>query len=227
LYYAGCAGTGQEVGAVKKFGRAKSSASSIARAERDRDWIELRRQGLLESEIASRYEVRQQTVSKAILKYVRNLPALAADDLRRIEAERLDALYAALAPAIAKGDPRSIEAAVRISERRAKLLGLDAPNTHRITGPDNWPVQIMNLLAHEPPIDIEMIKRIQDLEPIVKPAGADDYNVDEDLLSITDSSSDEDGSSTTDAVSELEPYSLKRTEDDARRGSSRGFIRVR
>jgi hypothetical protein len=29
-----------------------------------------------------------------------------------------------LAPAIAKGDPRSIEAAVCISERRAKLLGL-------------------------------------------------------------------------------------------------------
>ena len=72
-----------------------SSASSIARAERDRDWIELRRQGLLESEIAARYDVRQQTVSKAILKYVRNLPALAADDLRRLEVERLDALTAA------------------------------------------------------------------------------------------------------------------------------------
>jgi hypothetical protein len=65
---------------------------------------------LTPSEIASRYDVRQQTVSKAILKYVRNLPALAADDLRRLEAERLDALTAALAPAIAKGDPRSIEA---------------------------------------------------------------------------------------------------------------------
>jgi hypothetical protein len=210
---------------VKKLGRGKSSASSIARAERDRDWIELRRQGLIESEIASRYDVRQQTVSKAILKYVRNLPALAADDLRRLEAERLDALSAALAPAIAKGDPRSIEAAVRISERRAKLLGLDAPNTHRITGPGDGPVQIMNLLAHVPLVDVEMLKRIQELDPIQKPAGTDAF--DEDLLSIADSSSDDDGGSTTDAASELEPYAFKRTENDAPYGSCRGFIRVR
>jgi len=211
---------------VEKSRRAKSSAGSIARAERDRDWIELRRQGLLESEIASRYDVRQQTVSKAILKYVRNVPALAADDLRRLEAERLDALTAALAPAIAKGDPRSIEAAVRISERRAKLLGLDAPNTHRITGPGDGPVQIMSLLAHVPPMDVEMLRRIQELEPIQKPAEADAC-VDEDLLSIEDSSSDVDGSSTTDTTSEIEPYSYRRTESDAARAGSRGFIRVR
>jgi hypothetical protein len=211
---------------VEKSRRAKSSAGSIARAERDRDWIELRRQGLLESEIASRYDVRQQTVSKAILKYVRNVPALAADDLRRLEAERLDALTAALAPAIAKGDPRSIEAAVRISERRAKLLGLDAPNTHRITGPGDGPVQIMSLLAHVPPMDVEMLRRIQELEPIQKPAEADAC-VDEDLLSIEDSSSDVDGSSTTDTTSEIEPYSYTRTESDAARAGSRGFIRVR
>jgi hypothetical protein len=142
-----------------------------------------------------------------------------------LEAERLDALSAALAPAIAKGDPRSIEAAVRISERRAKLLGLDAPNTHRITGAADGPVQVMNLLAHVPLVDVEMLRRIQELEPIQKPAGAD--TVDEDLLSIEDSSSDGDGSSTTDAISELEPYSFKRTEYDAARGSRRGFIRVR
>jgi hypothetical protein len=213
------------VGAVEKSRRARSSASSIARAERDRDWIDLRRKGLLESEIASRYDMRQQTVSKAILKYVRNLPALAADDLRRLEAERLDALSAAVAPAIAKGDPRSIEAAVRISERRAKLLGLDKPTTHRITGVADGPVQIMNLLAHVPPVNVEMLKRIQELEPIEKPAGAD--AVDEDLLSITDSSSDVDGSPTTGAVSELEPYPFKPAENDASRGSCRGFIRVR
>jgi hypothetical protein len=31
----------------------------------------------------------------------------------------------------------------------------------------------MNLLAHVPPIDVEMLKRIQELEPIEKPAGAE------------------------------------------------------
>jgi hypothetical protein len=130
-----------------------------------------------------------------------------------------------LAPAIAKGDPRSVEAAVRISERRAKLLGLDAPNTHRITGANDGPVQIMNLLARVPPIDLEMIRRIQELEPIEKPAGSEAF--DEDLLSITDSSCDEDGSPSTDAVSELEPYSLRRAEQAASLENNRGFIRIR
>ena len=83
----------------------------------------------------------------------------------------------------------------------------------------------MNLLAHVPPVNVEMLKRIRELEPIEKPAGAD--AVDEDLLSITDSSSDVDGSPTTGAVSELEPYAFKPTENDAPRGSCRGFIRVR
>jgi hypothetical protein len=146
--------------------------------------------------------MRQQTVSKAILKYVRNLPALTADDLRRLEAERLDALTAALAPAIAKGDPRSIQAAVLF------------PNEGQAFGP-----------RQASPTDVEMLRRIQELEPIEKPAGADAVN--ENLLSITDSSSDGDGSSTTDATSEIEPYSYRRTESDAARAGRRGFIRVR
>jgi hypothetical protein len=83
----------------------------------------------------------------------------------------------------------------------------------------------MSLFAHVPPVDVEMLRRIQELEPIEKPAGADTFE--EELLSITDGSSDGDGSSATVAVSELEPYSLKRTEGDAPRGISRGFIRFR
>jgi hypothetical protein len=71
-----------------------------------------------------------------------------------------------------------------------------------------------------------MLRRIQELEPIEKPAGAD--ALDEDLLSIEDSSSDGNGSPTTDALAEFDPYSLKRTtEHDAAHGIKRGFIRIR
>ena len=107
--------------------RSRSSATTLSKIERHRDWLDLRRQGLPECEIAHRYGVTQQAVSKAILKYLRTLPALAADDLRRLEAERLDALWLAVAPAALRGEPRSVEVAVRISERRCKLLGLDLP----------------------------------------------------------------------------------------------------
>ena len=59
------------------FGRngSRSSAKAIASAERHGVWIALRRQGHLEKDIASRYGVSQQAVSKALLKYGRKDPA--------------------------------------------------------------------------------------------------------------------------------------------------------
>ena len=49
-----------------------------------------------------------------------------ADSLRTLELERLDRYLFALEPAISRGEPRAIAAAVRIMERRARFLGLDA-----------------------------------------------------------------------------------------------------
>jgi hypothetical protein len=61
----------------------RSSAKAIASAERHGVWIALRRQGHLEKDIASRYGVSQQAVSKALLNYVRDVPASEAERLRR------------------------------------------------------------------------------------------------------------------------------------------------
>jgi hypothetical protein len=46
---------------------------------------------------------------------------------RAIELERTDVMTAGLWPAVEKGDPKAVAAAIRVSERRARLLGLDAP----------------------------------------------------------------------------------------------------
>jgi hypothetical protein len=63
-----------------------------------------------------------------------------AERLCELEIRRLDALTMALAPGIQSGDVRAILAAVRVMERRAKLLGLDGPQ--RFAGPDGGPVAI-------------------------------------------------------------------------------------
>jgi predicted transcriptional regulator len=164
----------------------RASARSLATVEKHNTWIELRRQGYLETQIAARFGVSQQAVSKALLKYLRNLPQESADELRRIEAERLDALYVALAPGIAEGDPRCIEVAVRISERRSKLLGLDVPTKYR--GPaDGAPVvNIMNLMAGGA-LDIDELKRIQELDPVKKPDIAYLYEDDRAIRTVSDS----------------------------------------
>lgn len=48
-----------------------------------------------------------------------------ADELRKLEAQRLDDLYRAMIPKALKGDGWSVDRCLRIMERRAALLGLD------------------------------------------------------------------------------------------------------
>lgn len=50
-----------------------------------------------------------------------------AEQLRAVECERLDLYLARLKARIDKGDTQAIQTALRISERRSKLLGLDMP----------------------------------------------------------------------------------------------------
>jgi AraC-like DNA-binding protein len=50
-----------------------------------------------------------------------------ADELRRVELARLDAAQAGIWSKVLAGDIKSIHAFLKISERRSRLLGLDAP----------------------------------------------------------------------------------------------------
>lgn len=67
--------------------------------------------------------IREQTVDQA-------------HELRALELARLDTMNVGLWPQIEKGNPPAVHAAVRVSERRSKLLGLDAPvaSTTEVTG---------------------------------------------------------------------------------------------
>jgi len=62
-----------------------------------------------------------------------------AERVRQLELYRLDRMRLALDPK--KSDPRVADTLIRISERVAKLHGLDAPQRIEASGPDNGPVQ--------------------------------------------------------------------------------------
>jgi hypothetical protein len=161
------------------FGRngSRSSPKAIASAERHGVWIALRRQGHLEKEIASRYGVSQQAVSKVILKHLRDISAREAELLRWTHVAYLASMYKMADEACerAKGDKlllKFIITAVHVMERQAKVLGLDKetwshvepPAERRQLEPTVW-----NVLAQAPPTDLETLKRIQELDPIEKP----------------------------------------------------------
>lgn len=65
-------------------------------------------------------------VSRA-LEATRQASDDAAEDLRLVESARLDRLQAAVWAQALHGDVKAVDAVLRVMERRARLLGLDAP----------------------------------------------------------------------------------------------------
>lgn len=75
---------------------------------------------------------------KAALKKTLQEPA---DELRQLELARLDDMLKAIAPHVAAGNLTAIDRALKIQERRARLVGLDAPMKQDVTSggkPIGW-----------------------------------------------------------------------------------------
>jgi DNA-binding transcriptional MerR regulator len=74
-----------------------------------------------------------QAASKAIRAALKRTIQEPADELRTLELSRLDDMLKAIAPHVAAGNLTAIDRALKIMERRAKLIGLDAPAKHDVT----------------------------------------------------------------------------------------------
>jgi hypothetical protein len=77
-------------------------------------------------------------VSKALDELVHHCQDT-AERVRQLELYRLDRIRLSLDPK--KGDPRVADTLIRISERVAKLHGLDAPQRIESSGPNGGPIQ--------------------------------------------------------------------------------------
>jgi hypothetical protein len=92
--------------------------------------LDLRIAGGTYRQIARQLGVNEKTAFYDVQGALASLDAVkakTAERLRDIELERLDRASTGLVPGIRSGDARAVTALVRVMERRAKLLGLDAP----------------------------------------------------------------------------------------------------
>jgi hypothetical protein len=108
-------------------------------AERRMRAFELRKAGASYREIAKQLDVDVHTIHgdlQAEMVAIHQQTAEQADELRALELARLDGMTSGLWPQVREGIAPAVSAAVRVSERRAKLLGLDAPTTSKteVTG---------------------------------------------------------------------------------------------
>jgi IS30 family transposase len=109
--------------------------------------LELRKTGLTFEEIGRILGVSDSQVYRDIQTYFKKTAKEPTEELRRLELERFDRYLTKLEPKIERGDTRAIEMALKISERRARLLGLDAPIETNTTVTVQLEPEVLQLLG--------------------------------------------------------------------------------
>lgn len=109
--------------------RTSTTAKRAARATRKQEALAMRLAGASTRVIAARLNVHPSTVYAWVRDAIAAIPQEQAEELRTLELERLDALFFAVYRDALAGDTRAVDACLRIMERRARYLNLDAAPT--------------------------------------------------------------------------------------------------
>jgi len=107
---------------------------AISALEKQKTALKLRAAGVEYTDIA--HQLGYKTASgahKAVTTALRKTLQEPADELRTLELNRLDVMLKSIWSMVIVGNPQYIVIALKILERRARLLGLDAPTKQDIT----------------------------------------------------------------------------------------------
>lgn len=134
----------------RKRGRPRKTSADVLNATNwKRTAVEMRTKGHTLAQIADVVGVSLQAVHQAVTQYLEATRAVtreAAEDIRRLELDRLDRVLAVVGPMAEGGDLQAVDRLLRIQERRASLLGLDAPKA-QLVAVDARPDTVRALMA--------------------------------------------------------------------------------
>jgi len=122
--------------------RGAARASQANAASRRPQVLALRTRGLTFRQIGEALGVSHTQAEKDYGHALASVQALTAELIareRHLSVARCEWMLERLAPSIDSGDPKAILTAVRIEQRRAALLGLDAPRQIDVAGPMGHP----------------------------------------------------------------------------------------
>jgi hypothetical protein len=98
------------------------------------------------------FQISRQACHKAFRKAIAREPSLAAEEFRKLDSARCEEMFMNLQPGIRKGNPRSIEAGIKVLRHAAQINGYAAPQRHELTGKDGAPLTLVQLLEAVGPI---------------------------------------------------------------------------
>lgn len=119
--------------------------------DREVEALNLRKSGATYDQIGKTLGITTQGAYKAIIRSLQRLNeknSEGSDELRRLEVERLDRMLAAIWGQVLNGNQGAIDRALRIGERRAKLLGLDAPTKTDLTTDGKPITDVIRVITH-------------------------------------------------------------------------------
>jgi hypothetical protein len=114
----------------RRKGAGRLSARAIAVAEKRAEAVRLRIAGETFRRIADTLGVTTGRAHQLVDEAMRETVQEPAEDLRQLELARLDMMMPAVMEKARRGRLRSVYTMLRIMERRARLLGLDASPDH-------------------------------------------------------------------------------------------------
>ena len=125
-------------GAPRKKGHSlQTDAVDLELADVRERVVDLRKQGYSYRDISKMVGIAPKTAYdhvQAELLEMREKTDMDRESVRTLELERCDFMLRSLHRRIRTGDPMAIGAAIRVLERRAKYLGLDAPEKSAFVG---------------------------------------------------------------------------------------------
>lgn len=130
---------------------AKRDARAAEHAEQQRKALELRKAGASYDQIASQLKVSNRSVAWKLVKTaIDDIIREPAEEVLQLELARLDAMLLGVWTDAKGGNAAAIDRALRIMDRRASYLGLDAPKRSEHSGADGTPI-VFNVsgLTHE------------------------------------------------------------------------------
>ena len=112
----------------------RSQTRQVNAHERKLKALEMRKARASYAQIATALGVPKSTAWKLVQSALKQTMQEPSDDVRKLELESLDRLQFALWQQATQGNHGAVDRVLRVMERRAKLLGLDAPSKTEHSG---------------------------------------------------------------------------------------------
>ena len=124
---------------------------NIQAREREVEALELRKAGATFQQIGTRLGISRQAAHKRVTEVLHDMAETTgekAEAVRTLEGQRLDAMLLGLWARASHGDYGAVDRVLRIMQRRADMLGTDAPKKHEVMGKDGEPIRIEDARAN-------------------------------------------------------------------------------